>query len=270
MKILHIITSLRIGGAEVALLNLLRALKDDTTIHHTVVCFYSGPIVHAIRELGIKVIVVQGIVKGYDPVGLATLFIIALRYRPTIIHTALWAANMAGRIIGALLRIPVINELHGNVIHEGYLRNTVDRLLLSRAHRIIAVSPSVRTIYEHHMLQALPLKKRQGIEQRLLTITNGIDRTALINRIQAQPLSRGELGLTANDFVVGSIGRFEKIKSYDLLIRSFVRFKNLLPVAQRASIKLCLVGDGSERAALQALARSLLLDDEIVFSAFAS
>jgi glycosyltransferase involved in cell wall biosynthesis len=268
MKILHIITSLRVGGAEVALLNRLKAMRNDFGYQHKVICFYDGPIAGEIRELGISVVLVRGLVKGYDPVGLWKLFKIALTFKPDIIHTALWAANMVGRIVGPILQITVINELHGNVAHEGWLRNVAERWLLRGASRVVAVSPSVRHVYERHIVQALPLRDRSFIATRLVTIPNGIDRSVLVARVSAQLLSREALGLTQSDFVVGAIGRFERIKSYDVLVRSVARLCELVSPEQRNSIKLCLVGDGSERGALERLLQELDLEQHVVFTGY--
>ena len=268
MKILHIITSLRMGGAEVALLNRLKAMRNDPGVQHKVICFYDGPIAGAIRELGISVVLVRGFVKGYDPLGLWQLFKITHSLKPDIIHTALWAANISGRIVGSILQIPVINELHGNVVHEGWLRNVAERWSLRGASRVVAVSPSVREVYERHIVQALSVRDRSFIAARLVTVPNGIDRAALMARVSTQALSRQVLGLAQSDFVVGAIGRFEKIKSYDVLVHSVVRLCELVPPEQRNSIKLCLVGDGSERAALERLVRQLGLEHHVVFTGY--
>lgn len=268
MKILHIITSLRMGGAEVALFNRLKGMRNDPGVQHKVVCFYDGPITGAIRELGISVLLVRGFVKGYDPLGLWQLFKITRSLKPDIIHTALWTANISGRIVGSILQIPVINELHGNVVHEGWLRNAAERWSLRGASRVVAVSPSVREVYERHIVQALSVRDRLFIAARLVTVPNGIDRAALMARVSTQALSRQVLGLAQSDFVVGAIGRFEKIKSYDVLLHSVVRFCDLVPPGQRNSIKVCLVGDGSERAALETLVRQLGLEHHVIFTGY--
>jgi glycosyltransferase involved in cell wall biosynthesis len=268
MKILHIITSLRVGGAEFALLNRLKAMSSDASIEHVVLYFYEGPVVALIQELGIKVILVRGAVKGYDPLGLWRVYSIARAFKPDIIHTSLWAANMVGRLLGALLNTPIINELHGNVSHEGWLRNIMERWSLRGVHRLVAVSASVQATYEHHIMPVLSKRDRNFIAARLVTVPNGIDRIELIARIQNNPLQRAGLGLEPDDFVIGAIGRFEKIKSYDLLIRSVAYLcTNLLPI-ERSKIKLCLVGDGSQRALLEQLVKDYGLERQVIFTGY--
>lgn len=267
MKILHLITSLRIGGAEIALLNRLAAMQSQN-LEHAVVCFYQGPVVELIQKLGIRVIVIKGMFKGYDPVGLWQLHRVALAFNPDIIHASLWAANIAARWLGKRLHIPVINELHGNVAHEGKLRNILEKWTLTGAHRVVAVSASVRQTYEQHLVAALPNTKQQFIASRLLTIPNGIDRDALLERLQRHPVARQELGLQQDDFVIGAIGRFEKIKSYDLLIRSVARLRELLSPVEWEKVKVVLIGDGSQRLALEELTAALDLQQHIIFTGY--
>jgi glycosyltransferase involved in cell wall biosynthesis len=68
------------------------------------------------------------------------------------------------------------------------------------------------------------------------------------------PLTRRELGIDEHTFVIGAVGRLELIKSYDILIKAFAHLQTL--PAQRPAT-LCIVGDGSQAAALRALAAEL-------------
>jgi len=255
------------GGAEVALLNRLAAMNNDR-YHHKVVCFYDGPIVQQIRALGIDVMVNKGFVKGYDPIGLWQLYKVMRNFNPDIIHTSLWAANMVGRLFGFIVNIPVINELHGNVEHEGRVRNGLERLSVRGAKRIVAVSASVRRVYEQCIMSGLSIPSKSLITQRLVTIANGIDRKSLINKMERTLLSRSDFGFSAQDFIIGAIGRFEKIKSYDVLIRSVAHLCQLLDEKERNKIKLCLTGEGSQRHYLQVLVQQLKLEKQVVFTGY--
>lgn len=59
-----------------------------------------------------------------------------------------------------------------------------------------------------------------------------------------------------------SVGRLETIKGYDTLIEAIGRLVN----EQKFDISLCLVGDGSQRAVLESRVRSLNLNDRILFT----
>ena len=101
MKIIHLITSLKVGGAESSLYNFLSyiALQKDYSHEHVVVHFYDGMYAQKIRELCVKVIRVQGFFSLYDPVLFFRLIAIFKKERPEIVHTALWTANILGRMV---------------------------------------------------------------------------------------------------------------------------------------------------------------------------
>lgn len=268
MKILHIITGLRLGGAEVALYNRLKAMQADDEITHVVVAFYDGPVAKSIKQLGITVIVVKGLIKGYDPLGVWRLYNLTKDFKPDLIHTSLWAANMVGRFLGYCFAVPVINELHGNVQHEGWIRNLAERVSVTQVDRVVAVAPSVRATYARHILKALPKETQYELENKLVTVTNGIDRNQLLAKIQASRLERSAFDISDDAFVIGAIGRLEPIKSYDVLIRSFAKMRQKLPMWLRDTVRLMLVGDGSERRKLEALTAKLGLKAQVIFTGY--
>lgn len=78
---------------------------------------------------------------------------------------------------------------------------------------------------------------------------------------QATAALRAELGLKADDFVIGTVARLEPVKGIAGLLAAFRDLD--LPRG-----RLVVVGEGSERPALQAQAARLALDDRVVFTGF--
>jgi len=101
------------------------------------------------------------------------------------------------------------------------------------------------------------------LKQKLCTIPNGIDAQLLRAKAITTPLRRIDFGLQELDFVIGSVGRFEKIKSYDILIHAFAQAKK-----KWKNLKLLLVGDGSQRDVLKTLVHELSIQDSVVFTGF--
>lgn len=66
-----------------------------------------------------------------------------------------------------------------------------------------------------------------------------------------------------NDFVFGLIKSLEKIYNIDVLIKGFATLKKNLP---ERSVKLLLVGEGSEKEALMNLAKDLNIEKDVVFT----
>lgn len=268
MKILHIITSLKIGGAEAALYNFLE--KRNINNEHLVAYFYLGPNLEKIQKLGIKTFHISGPISIYDPIALFRLSRLIRKEKPQIIHTALWSANIIGRILGRLHNIPTISELHGNISDFGKVRKILEIATAPLASRIISVSNSVKHSYEDSIKERFSKSKVNSLLEKHITIHNGIDSTELILKAKQNPLSRSELNLEADDFVIGAVGRLEKIKSYDVLIKAFSLFlkkcKNQNQKVEK--LKLLIIGDGRERAELEKLAESLNLKNNIMFLGF--
>lgn len=264
MNILHIITSLKIGGAERALCNLLESLSQREFQHH-VAYFYDGPCVDTIKNLQIPTYHIKGFVHRYDPISWIKLYQLIKTIKPTAIHSSLWMANIMGRILGTYANIPVISDLHGNSFDEGPLRNFLDRYTAHFSFRIIAVSPTVKQTYEQNVIRRIAHQHRQRLSsERLMVINNGIDAHKLRSLALQNPLNRNTLKIPQDAFVIGTVGRLEPIKSYDILINAFALFCTNTNLPQPPF--LIIIGDGSQKSHLEHLTASLGLKNQILFT----
>jgi glycosyltransferase involved in cell wall biosynthesis len=246
MRICYVISSLKIGGAEVALTRILPRIQQKG--HDVFVAFFhDGPMRKRLIELGITPVQITGLIAPYDPLGWWHLSRFLHKINPDLIHTSLWLANIMGRCIGASLKVPVISDLHGNCKKEGILRNIGDRLTAHLSATTIAVSQSVAEAYRQLVAKNAPLP--------IITIPNGIT----ISQPQ-NPIPRTALGIPAEAFVIGAVGRLEPIKGYDLLLSAIA----LLP----SDTWLVLVGDGSQYDHLVKLADNLGIANRCVFTGF--
>src|SRR3989338_5352959 len=104
--LVHVISNLGIGGAETVLYQLLRRLSAQD-FDHKVIYFHEGAYVAKIKQLGIPVYQVKGLVGAYDPVFFVRFFSLVSRLRPDCLHTVLWAANFLGRLAAWYYQIPL-------------------------------------------------------------------------------------------------------------------------------------------------------------------
>ncbi len=251
MKILHIITSLKIGGAESALINFLRTAHNNPH-EHIVAYFYHGPHVATLTNLGIATHHIQGWFSYADPYALWQLIRLIKRSKPNLIHSALWSANIIGRLMARWFNIPIICDIHGNSFDEGKIRNWFDRATVGYASAIVAVSRSAYEAYQTNILTP-------ATKTKLTCINNGIDYQSARSTAYQHPLTRAEFGLNDHDFVIGTIGRLEPIKSFDILIKACKDIK-------QENIKLLIVGGGSQEPALKKLAASLGIANQVIFT----
>jgi glycosyltransferase involved in cell wall biosynthesis len=96
---------------------------------------------------------------------------------------------------------------------------------------------------------------------RVTTVLNGIDtETFRRDRERAAP-ARASFHLPSSTAIVGSVGRLERQKRFDLLIEAVARLRQ-----QQRDVTLVIVGDGSLMPALRAHAVTHGVADAVVFA----
>jgi len=115
VRILHIIKTLNLGGAEVNLLNLLRVVDQDRFECHVAYSF-GGELEPKFKEAGIKLFKYAN--KDYKVKSLATIGILAnlaqyiLNQRIQIVHTHNFSAHIWGSIAAKLTACKIVEHVH--------------------------------------------------------------------------------------------------------------------------------------------------------------
>jgi glycosyltransferase involved in cell wall biosynthesis len=209
-------------------------------------------------ELGLDVRHVRELHRDISPFkdAIAALRLARLirRERPAILHTHTAKAGAVGRVAALLAgraRPPiVVHTFHGHVL-RGYFDpirtagfRLLERLLARGSTALVAVSPQVRDD-----LVALGVAPAE----RFAVVRLGIE---LADRVDLDGDVRGEtrrvLGIAADRFVVGWIGRMTGVKRTEDVL---VAFRRLLDLGVDAT--LCMVGDGPDRPAVERRAHEL-------------
>jgi glycosyltransferase involved in cell wall biosynthesis len=124
----------------------------------------------------------------------------------------------------------------GNSRRERLLYYPADKWLLARFPHVVAVSSEIRQ----------QLLRYGARPERVVTILNGIDPERFRRDPARVASARRALGIGDDQFVVGSVGRLERQKRFDLLIDEFAALHR-----ERPHLRLIIAGDGSLREALQ-------------------
>lgn len=243
-RVLYLITELNVGGAERALARLLAGL-DRGQFEPIVACLYGAqsPVAMSIRALEIPVIDL-GMTNKWRLDAFWRLYRLLCREQPAILHTWLFHANLAGRVVGRLAGIPVVISGERTMGMESRLRYLLNRLTLALADRVVCVSERVAAF----------CVRRIGLaSEKTVVIPNGVDfpeRDALMDK----PAARRALELPVEGLWVGSVARLDPVKRVDVLIQALARLDG---------VRAFVVGYGSEEQRLKGMAEELGLGERV-------
>ena len=239
IKILHITSSLKIGGAETVLCQVISQLKNQ--FEHHVIYFHGGPNIKKLHDLGVRTYQIKGLFFLYDLLFFVRLFILIKQLSPNIIHSLLWAANISSRLASWLIGVPNISVYHNNIDQNGLIRNMIDKITAYRSDCIVAVSSQIED----------DLKKSLRAKQ-MRVIKNGIDIDAIHRVAKKTIILKSDLGIANEKLIIGSVGRLDPIKNFPLLLKSFSLMRT-----RKEDVHLVIVGVGKEETKLRKLAYDL-------------
>ncbi|GHB04015.1 glycosyltransferase [Streptomyces chryseus] len=249
MRALHIITGLGIGGAEQQLRLLLRHLPVSCDV---VTLTNPGPVADGLRADGVRVTHL-GMGGNRDLKALPALTRLVRRGGYDLVHTHLYRACVYGRIAARLAGVgATVATEHslGRAEIEGRPLTRGARALYLGTERLgsatVAVSATV----------AGRLRDWGVPAARIHVVPNGIDAARFRYDATRRAATRAHLGIPADAFVAGGVGRIVPGKRFDTLVRA---------VAALPGAWLLLAGDGPETDALRTLTARLGATDRIRF-----
>lgn len=243
----QVVHSLHIGGAELLVTDLSRALRDR--FRFVFACLDGdGPLADQLRGEG-HIVEVLNRKAGVDWRCGRRLARFLAEHNVAAIHAHQYAPffySLLARGLGQ--QPPIVFTEHGrqHPDHPRYKRIVCNRLLMRAKDRVIAVGEAVR-----HALIA-----NEGIPaSRVEVLFNGVKlepyRAAASNQ-KLRAAMRRELGLSESDFVVVQVARLNALKDHATAARTIARTTH-----QAANIRWLIVGDGEQRGALEAAVQSL-------------
>ncbi len=230
-KVLHLITGLEVGGAEMSLLRNLPHLQERFD-NHVCAIMGRGPVGAKLKEQGIPVSYLEldqrgifGAVAGFRN--------IVVKEKPNILVTYLIHADLFGRILGRLFGIrKILSYQHGSLLKWDFLRSA-DRLTRFLVTKYIVLSKTARD----------ELKTRIKLhDKKIVIIPNGIQITE--TKINKDKKKR-ELGLGGDNLNIVCVANLRARKGHDDLLEAFGKLYET-----HKNINLLIVGDGAEREKL--------------------
>ena len=233
-QVLHVITGLEVGGAEMALYRLILAFRDSPYAHTVIALRPGGGMYRRFVESGIRLIVLD--VRRSPVSHLLRLYRLIRTLRPDIVQTWLYHADflggLAARLAGnrnVIWGVRTTDVDGGCARATAFVRQACASLSRWVPHTIVCVAEAARR--SHSLL---------GYDSdRMVVVGNGFDLSSLAsNQFQRRQL-RAQYGVDDDDVVVGTLGRFNLDKDHE----NFVQAAGQL-VEQHARLRFLMVGKG--------------------------
>jgi glycosyltransferase involved in cell wall biosynthesis len=276
IRVVRIIDRLNIGGPAKHVTWLTAGLdpaRFETTLVTGVVPEGEGDMSYFARAAGVKPMVIEEMSRELSPGDVVVLFRILralFRLKPDIVHTHKAKAGAVGRVAAMIYKwltpsalrlrprkLGVVHTYHGHIFHSYYgaaktrLFIAIERALARFcADRIVAVSERQR--------DEICGEFKVGRFDQFAVIPLGIDFDEIDSR---RTRLRREMGVGADDVLIGSVGRLCEVKNHAMLIESAAKMK-------AGEAAFVIVGDGHLRAGLEAQARAAGPDGRVTFIGF--
>lgn len=242
MKILHINISLRTGGAEHLMVDLLPKLRDLG--NDVELLIFDGKRTHFFEELEQKGIKIHSLGIGgniYNPLNILKLIKFIDKY--DIIHTHLSICQLYAPIAKLLRfsKVPLVTTEHNatNRRREKWYLKPLDKWMYSRYKHIICIANQTYTNLVEYI----------GKNDNISTIFNGVDISRFLNPIK--DISKQDR------YIITMAAAFRDQKDQDTLIKAMT----ILP----DEYSLRIVGDGARRQVLEQLTAELGLKKRVSF-----
>ncbi len=252
IRVLHVIDHLGSGGAQTALLNLLK-YRDNTAFSHVVASMHGrGAVAAEFEALGIRVVSLSP--AKWPPAYVFSLPRLLRAESFDIVHTHLFGANWLARPLARLAGCRTIftHDQCNDAVRDHPLFLLVDQLTNALADRILAVSRStVRFLETQEHLSA----------RQVEYFPNGVDVEAFP---LAQPSEKKEArrrwGLPPRGVIIGGVGRLVPQKDFTTFLQAAALLAKKYP-----DVHFAIFGDGPQENELRELTSALGLAGRVSF-----
>ena len=193
----------------------------------------------------------------FDPSTLPALLKVIRQKNVDILHLHGYGATTFGRIAAGMRRIPAILHEHANLTDTPWFQKIADAVLEAETDIALAVSRSTADFL---------IKARQLPPDKVKVVYLGVpmEEFSRLRGPSEVAAARAELGVSADEFLIGSVTRLHESKGNSFLVDAA-----RLVLDQRPQAKFLVVGEGPLQPELEAQARRLGLGDRFIFTGFA-
>lgn len=249
IRVMFLITSMPVGGAETLLVNLVRRF-DRTRITPMIGCLKEKGVLG--ESLSSEIPVFEDLIHHKYDVGVAVRLRKLFRQQKLDAIVTVGAGDKMfwGRVGAKSARLPVIlSALHSTGWPDGVGR--LNRMLTRITDGFIACADS----HADYLVE-----NEKFPEAKVFMIPNGIDTQHFVADHDARTKWRKQLNISPDAPVVGIVAALRPEKNHDLFLESA-----RLTLSTVGDAQFVIAGDGPERQRLQALAEELKIQEHVHF-----
>jgi glycosyltransferase involved in cell wall biosynthesis len=256
MKVLHVITGLDAGGAELQLAMIMRRTRHESDV---VTLYNPGPVADLIRSQGTSVRNL-GMERNTELPALLRLRRLIKEGQYDVVHTHLYRAQIYARPAARLAGTPVVLTTEHS-IGETH----IERRKMTRGVRALYLASE---LFSDTTIAVSDIVKerlaRWGVRAGKITvIPNGVDTDELGFDADARERVRAQFGISPETYVIGSLGRLDPNKRVDLTMEAAAPM-----LGDRC--KILVIGRGEDQARLEAAAKRIGVTEHVIFGGYQS
>jgi glycosyltransferase involved in cell wall biosynthesis len=254
MKVLHVITGLDAGGAELQLAMILKRSRHESDV---VTLYNPGPVADLIRSQGTTVRNL-GMKRNTELPALLRLRKLIKDGGYDVVHTHLYRAQIYARPAARLAGTPVVLTTEHSIGETHIERRKMTRSV--RALYLTSELFSDATIAVSDIVKDRLV--RWGVRGGKITVVpNGVDTDELGFDADARVRVREQFGLSPDTYVIGALGRLDPNKRVDLTMEAAAPMLG-------DKCKILVIGRGEDQARLEAAAERLGITEHVIFGGY--
>jgi sugar transferase (PEP-CTERM/EpsH1 system associated) len=234
-----------VGGLENGVVNLINNMPPEAYRHAVISLTEITDFRKRVKRDDVEFIALQK-PPGHGLWIYPQLFKLFCRLRPSIVHSRnlaglevvvpAWAAGVPVRIHGE----------HGREADDLDGSSKKYRLLRRIYRPFVTYYVALSRDLEHYLIDSVGMPR-----DKVAQVYNGVDAQRFHPAVTRQPIA-GCPFADPSSWLVGTVGRMQKVKDQTTLTRAFIRALDIAPELKE-SLRLVMVGDGPLRAQSQAL-----------------
>lgn len=251
VRVLHLVNNLNYGGMERVIAEIGRRTDPARFETHVMALHYLGHFAEGLEEYAtLHVASPMTKLSMLRPAALARDI---SNIAPDVVHThsgTWYKGSLAARLAG----VPVqVYTDHGRQQPDPWTNRALDRMASRRTDVVVAVSARL----------AQDMAAFVADSNRVRVVANGVDTVRYAPPPVMDHRLADELAIAPDRPIIGSVGRLEVVKGYEVTVAAFARLLSQWGDTPRPV--LVLIGDGSQRPSLERAAQDANISADVHF-----